>query len=231
MEQIFNRIEEVRIEMSNVCNLHCRKCPLSIEQKEEHLPIKNIYDVLDSLVVIHYKKEIGFHMYSEPIIDPRLYAVMESAKSVLGEDIPLLIWTNGITLTETLMHDFLDLGNVRIIVSVYNDKTFEKVNDWGDYVTLCDYRTIGKDDRLLIYEQPEHKFLGFCHAPYGQIIITYKGDVSLCCYDWKRTVTFGNIKKIPLEEILQSKKMDDAYRNLGRGRRIFDVCQRCKRYR
>lgn len=240
-----------------------KDCPLSIKQPLEHLPLKVVEQVLRDLSQISFDKEIGFHTYNEPIIDPRLYYIMLKTRELLPNS-PIVIWTNGSILTKSLVSTFNEIGKVRYVISIYNksdqkriqeifpvlrkkftvDKVlptvvskhlFEKDSENVTATNYCDGKILSKrgitkqtmDTRKDIYNHEKINLKKPCHAPYSQVVITYKGDVSLCCYDWKRTVTFGNVKKQSLLKILSGNAMDEAYTALSSGNRIFDICMRC----
>jgi len=228
-----DKINNFRIELSNVCNMskYHLKCPFNLDVEREHLPIKFVEKVIKELSNLGYRNEIGFHTFNEPFQDPRLYYILSYTRELLPDN-TILLWTNAMNLTKTLIEDFKEFGNIRYIISVYNQRIFNKIGDFrgtGESFEILDYRSEhnNQDDRLQIYYMPEINLKKKCFAPYHQVIISYQGDVSLCCFDWNRTITFGNIKDSELAGILVSKKMIDAYKNLSNGDRVFDVCKRC----
>ncbi len=77
------------------------------------------------------------------------------------------------------------------------------------------------------YEREEVKFTKACHAPLDEIIITHKGEISLCCLEWKRKHCFGSLHKHSMADILNSEKVQRIYKNLLRGKRTLDICKRC----
>ena len=83
------------------------------------------------------------------------------------------------------------------------------------------------DDRMLIYTRAQTNTSKPCSMPYGKLWIYHTGDIGLCCYDWNRTVTFGNIKTNSLLDILKTDKMKQVGLNLQAGNRVEDVCSRC----
>jgi radical SAM protein with 4Fe4S-binding SPASM domain len=83
------------------------------------------------------------------------------------------------------------------------------------------------DDRLKIYDREAILDDNPCSAPLWAVAITCNGDVALCCYDWKRLTTFGNLNDKSLEEILSSDAVQETYKQLTTGNRFLDVCKRC----
>ena len=230
---MIDKINNFRIELSNVCNMskYHLKCPLNLDVEREHLPIKFVKKVIKELSDLEYKNEIGFHTFNEPLQDPRLYYILSYTREFLPDN-KILLWTNGMNLTKTLIWDFEELKNIRYVISIYDQKAFNRMGnlrETGVPFETLDFRSghNNQKDILQIYSTSEINLTKKCFAPYNQVIISYQGDVSLCCFDWNRSVTFGNIKDSGLAEILASKKMIDAYKNLSNGDRIYDVCKRC----
>lgn len=208
-------------------------CPISRYNYMEHLPLKYAEKIIKGLKEIKYKKELGFHNFSEPTIDPRLYYLMKLARKILPEN-PLVIWTNGKILTSNLVDDFNKIGNIKFVISVYDKETNDKIKSFNCNLVELNYwseKTKMEENLLDIYSRSIVDIKKKCYAPYRQVIVNHKGEVSLCCYDWKFTVSFGNVKDCSLKEILTSKKMNKAYKELSSGKRVFDVCRRCVRER
>lgn len=182
-------IESVRIELSNVCNLKCKGCPSTVVEKKHHLPFKIVEKVLKELLDMKFTGMIGFHRYNEPLIDPRLFKILDITP------FPVVIWTNGTVLTSELK-DELKCETI-----------------------ITDHSKCELDSRLDIYNWSPVK-AERCGRK-NQLTISHTGDVVLCCYDWKDTVSFGSVKDESLVEII--KRIPD--------KRDFDVCKRCNNWK
>lgn len=160
-----------------------------LSKEKHHLPYKTVIDILHQLGDIIFQGEIGFHLYNEPLIDPRLFNILDHACRW-----PVRIWTNGIILSNDLKKE-LENMNVQLIIT--------------------DHKKCELDSRLNIYdwEPIEPKKCLRTH----QLTIDYTGEVIVCCYDWKRTVSFGNVKKEHLKDII--KRIPEV--------REYDICRRC----
>ncbi len=189
----FNLITSARIELSNVCNLRCKGCPITKGHKSHyhHLPFKLVKSVINQLEALDFKGEIGFHRYNEPLIDPRLFAILAITP------FPITIYTNGVQLTSEIK-DELNEFNCDII---WTDHTKDKL-----------------DMRLDIYdwEPVEPARCGREH----QLTVASTGDVVLCCYDWKNTITFGNVKDEAISDIMKKIPYE----------RTYDLCCRCNNW-
>lgn len=207
-KKIIQRIKECRIQLSNICNLSTRHlaCPASKEEKEQYLPLKNIMNCIIQLRQLDYKGDLGFHIYNEPLLDPRLLYILDFTRHVLLNKI--IIWSNKTLYTDELGEEIKKFGNIHFVFSDY----------------LLPHHL---DNRLTIYRDSAHPIINKrCLQPYYQLNINYNGDVVLCCYDWKWTKTYGNIKRQKLEDILISEKMNCDYRNLKQGE-LFKFCTNC----
>jgi len=222
---MISHVSSVRIQLSNICNMAHKECPISTYTQKVHLPIRYVRMTIDSLSILGYMGDIGFHIYNEPTIDPRLFYIMKYANEVLPES-QVVLWTNGKILTEGLVEDFSEIKNLKYYLSCYGGINAEQF--------LCEgtNKTSGElDDRLGWYDRPERPTGRICRAPYSQVTIDYNGNVIICCMDWKASVIFGNIKEDSLETILESEYMKKTAEELSCGKRTHELCKRCGNWR
>lgn len=235
----------VQFELSNMCNLAWRhhECPMNLEmaspfrfKNPKHLPSKIVYHVLDALPRLGYLGAVYFNHYSEPTIDPRLTEFIRYARERLpGNTIEFT--TNGVFLSKQLAIELRDAGLTGLHVTLYGsqeDRSATQKRIEEEIIPVFAPDTTGilqwaLDDRLTCeYTRPIQVEGGNCYAPISTIVITRDGDWALCCRDWKRTVTFGNLHEHTFEELLSAEEPWEAYDQLGTGHReIFEVCRRC----
>lgn len=214
-------VRSVRIQLSNICNMAHKECPISTYTENVHLPIKYVRSVIDNLETLGYSGDIGFHIYNEPTIDPRLFYIMKYANEKLPES-KVVLWTNGKAVTEGLVEDFSEIKNLKYYLSCYAGVDAEPL------LSEDSEKTSGElDDRLGWYDRPERSTSRICRAPYSQVTIDYNGNVIICCMDWKSSVVFGNIKNSSLGEILESEYMKKTAGELSSGNRTHELCKRC----
>lgn len=226
--------ESVVIELSNFCNLAAdhKKCPLHLQWPTRSsantptmLSSKVVSQILDELAGMGYTKDLGFSVYNEPLLDPRLYYFIRYAKEVMPQ-VCINIWTNGTFLTRAFAEELHELGVYRIVISSYGGIVEPVTRFRGlSYVTF----TSGVlDDRLSLYTQKiEHRGEP-CGAPLRQIVINCRGDVGLCCMDWKWTKTFGNLHTETLQQILDKSEMLQVHNDLRLGIRDSYPCCHCR---
>lgn len=240
----FEHTRTVVFELSNWCGhawLH-DKCPLHIEaigpgmiQAPVTLPSSIVLDVLEELG--DWEGELAFHQYNEPLQDPRLFWLLERAQMICPKTKPY-ICTIGANLTADLCMELQEVGVAKLIVSIYgDDKTVEVMRKrmvllqtmFGDWLEAQEERNL--DDRLLVYDVPKEDPLEPCYAPLRNVVITRDGLVGLCCFDWQRQHTFGDLRDKGLGEILASKEARRLYDELSTGRRELNLCRQCGRSR
>ena len=228
---IFQHTESVCLELSNLCNyanFH-KKCPVNLMQKDHIiLPIKLVHDVLYTLNKHRYSGSISFHTYNEPLMDPRLFEFIRLARAIVP-DSNILIWTNGYYINENFVNELVDAGMTTLYTTAYNEEEKQRLEAiqvpipykvW--FIPPCH-----QDDILTRYEDLPTGCTESCHAPLRQIIVSAKGEITLCCHEWKRQHTFGSLEDLPFEDIMKNPDLQIVYNELIQGIRTLDYCKRC----
>jgi MoaA/NifB/PqqE/SkfB family radical SAM enzyme len=197
------------------------------------LPGKLVRSTVDELARAGFDGTIGFHVYNEPLCDPRLFLLIDYVR----RNLPLArirFSTNGLWLTQEMLDELILVGLTAIHVSCYSDLEAHRLVhlDYKQLDTQLDRERL-LDSHLQIYEQPVvHDSRPVCSAPLGEIIIWRDGRVGLCCIDWKRQHIFGDLRKEELMEVLDRGEMFRTWQQLQiRNRSCLDLCSRCKRAR
>lgn len=67
-----------------------------------------------------------------------------------------------------------------------------------------------------------------CEVPFHRMDILFDGEALMCCQDWKRAVTVGNVATASIKEIFNSSKMNEARRLIMRKRyKEIASCKEC----
>jgi 2-deoxy-scyllo-inosamine dehydrogenase (SAM-dependent) len=233
----------VQIETTNRCNYatwHSR-CPISRYKEKKILPMKKIVDILKELGRYNYKQAIYPFNYGEPLIDPRMFSIIEKARKLVpGAGIAL--YTNGFMVDETMIRDLNDIGLNRLNISVYTPEDevyFHKLIVGVRKQIPMLLRAYGRypmeekmNDKLDWYDSDPSPLSRGCSAPYSYLLINSNGDLGLCCHDWKNTFTFGSLYKNKLVDLIKSQKAMEVFINLrNRKRDLYALCARCKKHR
>jgi len=225
--------KRIMFELSNICNysmIHL-KCPINLMRDNPTiLPSKIFYGCIDSLKKHEFKGEIAFHNYNEPLIDPRLFKFIEYIKKALPKN-EIYICTNGFYLTQTMADELVEAGVTAFHVSVYFQKELKRFSKINFKVPFKLTPTDLLDNIISIYNGKELNLNKPCSAPFDEVIISRDGDVSLCCLDWKRVYTFGNLKDQALDQIVGGPVMSVLYKRLKKGDRFLEICKRCNQIR
>lgn len=227
-ENLFKYTSRITFELSNLCNyapIH-NKCPLYCETDKIILPKKIVFSVLDCLQKNQFEGLIAFHMYNEPLIDPRLFLFLNAVKEKCPKS-QIVIWTNGFYLNQVIVDELIDAGVTSLIVTAYTNEENERLNKLKAKIHL-EVNSGYFDDRMRLYnKKPIEEEKNPCYAPLNDICITRDGKVGLCCLDWKRQYCFGDLNKQSMEEILLQSEIFNSYLELSRGNRIYDICKVC----
>lgn len=214
----------IAFELSNRCNYsHIHpECPTDAKADPVFLDTDIIKDTIRFLGRSGYagKGTIYFNVFNEPLIDPRLFMLLEYNKEHCGAGVCL--YTNGWGLNQYMADELAKL-NVGITVSRYTDKEDERllkvVGPIGARITL--------DPRFkTIYGSPPTR-TGPCYFPSIYSIINHKGEHALCCreYEWRHPL--GDLKINTFEEVLKSEYRNEVCDRLEAGDRFLDACSRC----
>ena len=231
-EPLFNCINRVAIMLSNLCNYAClhKECPANQIQKKEIMPSKTVYKIIDELHDSKFQGEIYFHIYNEPLIDPRLFMFIQYCKKLMP-DINIQIYSNGYYFDETMIYELEAIGVTRITTTAYSKNEWSRLTSYKPNVAFHVLKG-NLDQRLDLYTNSENaKCSRQCTSYFDLVPIYVNGDIGACCLDWKHTYDIGNVNKSSLEEIINSKTISNFQRELLLGNRsVFPICKNCEWY-
>lgn len=227
-EQLSNCITEVAIMISNLCNYSCihQKCPTSLVKNKEIMSMARIKMIVSELKELEFKGAVCFHIYNEPMNDPRLFSILEYIKKEIP-NVLTEVYTNGYYLNQTIC-DEMENGLVDLlIVTGYGVQEYERILNLDIHIPF--YVLYGYlDNRLENYDLLENESKEICYSLLSQVPIYVNGDIGLCCLDYKHDSAFGNVFEQELKEILNSQKVRDFQAGLLKGiRNIYPLCTRC----
>jgi MoaA/NifB/PqqE/SkfB family radical SAM enzyme len=102
-----NTLRRVYVEPTNKCNLTCSTCMRNVwDVQYGHMSKKTYQRILTGLQAFPEKPELFFGGYGEPLSNPRIFDMIETAKRQ-GHRVQLI--TNGILLTEKVTRKLIEL--------------------------------------------------------------------------------------------------------------------------
>jgi hypothetical protein len=227
----FELLDRVNFELSNRCNLaHVHpRCPAhrAAAHPPENLASAVVFQVLADLGARGFDGCLSFHQYGEPLMDPRLFWFLERAARVVPTA-KTLVWTNGSTLEAHMLHDLQAVGLGHLAVTAYTPAErarLEALEAPPGFLTIYAPNWV---EVFGIYDAPAAPLATPCYAPLTDLIITRGGQVGLCCRDWARRHTFGDLNTTPFRVILEGPELRAVYDRLSQGDRYLDLCQRCQ---
>lgn len=124
LNRFVEEIKSVYIEISDSCNRKCVFCPNHDQVRFASSPRKrfdlSIYSRLcDELGSIGYKRNFGYHLYNEPLLD---YEHFLNCLRISRQALPmatLVLNTNGDHLSASRLKEIIRLGISTIHVSLY----------------------------------------------------------------------------------------------------------------
>jgi len=225
-DQLLATTKRVTFELSNRCPYASehKLCPLHLQHRGEPvtLPAKVVLGVMDSLVQRGWKGLIGFHNYSKPTSDPRLFWFIREAHE---RGFGVLIWSNGWNMSQILLDELVAQGVTEFHLSAYGDE--ERLSKLVASVPITIDPGFPLDGRLHLYEFPENDLRILCHAPLREMVVTCKGQIALCCLDWRGDHAMGNLYLQSFDEILESGILHEVQARLSQGDRYLNLCRRC----
>lgn len=237
----YRHIKHLAFELSNRC-VHAEEhtpCPAHVRLAEptETLKTEHILHVLDTMAehAPRYSGMVFFHLYNEPLADPRLTELVREVRRRLPSAVVHLT-TSGWGLDQRRLDELIQAGVRRVRVSAYDADDLRRIDSlrvpqgvklWHGKPPKNGWRGTLMPQYLKVYDaKPDHR-ARTCSQPLYELCIGSNGAVLLCCADWKRTVTFGSLDEMGFDDIVRSDAMARAHASLRRGDMAFEVCKRC----
>jgi radical SAM protein with 4Fe4S-binding SPASM domain len=212
------------------------------------MPTERILDILDQAQALGFGGRIGFHHYSEPLLDARNPMLAREAK---GRGMKPYLHTNGDVLKKDVeLCEELKRVYDLIVVGLYDYRTNEELEEskryWSQRLSGVDVRFsyIGEEGnrtarsigvpRALVPSDTRFTIADLaypnapCHRPLIRMIIQYDGEVCNCCEDTHGAFGLGNVYHNSLEELWFSERHVKVIKDLVAGHRErFGLCSIC----
>jgi len=139
---------------------------------------------------------------------------------------------------------------LQFIVMQHNEHQLEEVKGFADSINADDLifksvavseerareflpqgdeykRYVKREDGTL---ETKQKKKGACARLYNSALITWDGEVAVCCYDFNVNYSMGNVFKEGFRKIWKSKKYKTFRRTIMRNREKIDMCAHCEAF-
>ena len=223
-------ISEVAIMLSNLCNyanIH-KKCPASCINEKKIFPLREIKKIIDDLVKIDFDGTLCFHIYNEPLIDPRLFWIVDYVREKLPMG-KVLLYSNGYYINSVLKQEIEDNNWAdAICLTGYGENEYIRLMNLG-WKIPCSVLFGHLDNRINQYEsnsKAENK--QGCTRFFKQISIYADGEIGLCCLDYLHPYGIGNVFDKSLIQCLDNDRVQKNIMDLLEGNRSqFSLCKNC----
>jgi radical SAM protein with 4Fe4S-binding SPASM domain len=237
-------LKSMNLEITSLCNMskdHCTQCPNDWRAKNfgvTKIDLEVIKRFFKELNELGYTGATGLHSYNEPLMDKRIYHIIELHKEICPKA-TISILSNGRLMDQSVTEKLLKLGVDRITISAYESSTYNRLfrifedlkPKYPDCIFAINRQAL--DNRMQYYDWPTRAELGLpviqtCKRVRDQLIVTATGEMQLCCYEWKKEMKFGNINENTLTEILENSTFLTIREDLIKGYRDkYFPCDRC----
>lgn len=226
----------VAIETQSECNRSCAYCPVSRYPHPKGTMSDELFKkIVADLKSLRFSGCIDYCFYSEPLLDLRLPGFMEYAKHELPNTMHRLA-TNGDYLSPELLERLIRAGMTYAHATNHSNSAKRQ-----EFLEALAAKYPG---RLMVRMgkdlEPELSSRGGlladlkeaiipmkrCTAQYP--VITFNGDVLLCCVDYRRRYVFGNLSHESLLAVWRKKEFADLRREIRSKQYRIEMCRRCR---
>lgn len=206
----------VEIEVNRHCNRRCSYCPQSYPwfRKPEELMDEDLFDcIVEELGEMDFAGRLSFHTYNEPLLHPRLDALVARARPLMP-NAWFVLYTNGDFLGEDRYRALLDAGIDHFLVTRHSGRLlptrpFQKQQLAGDFMISNRGGLMG----------PAEAGSLACHGPNEMLMIHQNGAVVLCHEDAAAQRVMGWAGRQSLRDIWLSEEFCRLRRLLMDGKR------------
>lgn len=228
---LFNSVE---IESLDVCNRKCSFCPVAYNNNPKKIMPDEIFNkLIAELKELNFKDKISFSGYGEPLLDNRLEEMVKIIKNKLSSFVEVV--TNGDFLTYERFKRLIFAGVDVFRLSQHDKEPSRQIrllfsNIKKDELKYIIYQTANEGSVTFTNRGGSVPGLKTLHPFYCSpmhIIIRADGKVPLCCNDYYKEVTFGNVNKERLIDIWNRPFYGKIRNEIKRGIFNLEICKRC----
>jgi hypothetical protein len=229
----------ISIEINSHCNRMCSYCPNSVAPQKARLMDEETLDtIIRRLSEIKWAGVVDFIFFSEPLLHPRLPAIIERVKLACPKCIPR-ICTNGDLLDEDIIIKLMNAGLTRIYCMRHNPapplwkENIEQLDSrFPGMFVLMDIDEVTQESGLcdfagLVTVPKSRPLQSFCDIQGHCAQIDIDGNWIICCIDYAKTYYHGSLKRDGFLKIWREPAFVKLRAELNRGIARLPVCKKC----
>jgi len=235
----------IELNVIDACNRSCSFCPKAdpkiAPNTYQKMPIQLIDKLFEDLKKINFEGAFCLSGYGEPTLHNDLHPIIYKL-SILGA---VELITNGDTLSPKKIKDFYDSNLSKLIVSMYDGEhqieKFKKMEEESgvpkSFLVLRNTWYKDEDNFGLLLtnragtnnagKQPKINLNKKCFYPAYTSVIEWNGDIFLCCHDWQRRVSMGNVMQASFFDIWNGATYRKYRKDLLSSQRKNKPCSDC----
>jgi hypothetical protein len=212
------------------------------------MPTARILDLLDQAQALGFTGRVGFHHYSEPLLDDRNITLAWEARN--RGMLPYLHTNGDMLRRDRQLCREVERVYDHVVVGLYDYETPQELDEakkeWRERLPTVrlDFSFIGRsgartapslatpralvptDPRMAV---PDLTFAnGPCHRPLLRMIVQHDGEMGLCCEDVSAAFSLGNVYRDSIEALWYSDRHTRLVMELAAGGRDrHPLCRIC----
>ncbi len=164
---------------------------------------------------------VGFHYHNEPLLYLDLIERVAKRVRRRSRRARFLLWTNGSLITPE------NARRLRIfewaVITDYDGRDFGFLRRYVPQVSLVPAAFDARRDRLVAARS-----LDRCVRPFTEFIVDCRGNVHICCWDWRGLASPGNVFTHDLGELVRRvEEIQDRVAGARMSSDAPDSCLRC----
>ena len=215
---------------TDLCNRTCSFCPHSMEfpNKKNYMNVALADKLADELSYYEWDGVISVSGYGEPLLHPDIGNIIKQF-TARGLNTRLVTSGDRILNKRFTPEEIDDWDLLSIKIDCYDGQDdVDKMNDILKNLKTSKRISTGPDE---ISNRGGYLWKSNvnmpCYQPSMKSIMDWNGDIYVCCEDWNKNVSFGNIYKQTFSSIWLSEELHDVRKRLQNGMRTFSSCQNC----
>jgi 2-deoxy-scyllo-inosamine dehydrogenase (SAM-dependent)/8-amino-3,8-dideoxy-alpha-D-manno-octulosonate transaminase len=229
----------VEIEINSMCNRKCPYCPNSFASRPSGFMSRELFDrIIAELSEIGFDGRISYHFYGEPLLDRRLPDLVSYTKEHLPDATPEIV-SNGDFLDLERFRDYLRRGLDHFLITQHDNAMPRNLQSLVDAITdderehitirfARDRKMINRSGLIERFGRPDGSLAVPCDWALTSMVVTFEGNVVLCCNDYFEKEVMGNVASGSLRDVWTGARFTALREALSRGDRTqSELCRPC----